>query len=117
MFTFYEDQPFITGGHTVLFAGAYTKADGTHVLLCYDCNDPYDYYTARYTDRFEISPDFTAITDEWEDEIGAFNWTDEFSQFEPFSPEVTQGSPLTWYKALFKHLISFINVIKAMFRK
>lgn len=117
MFTFYEDQPFITGGHTVLFTGAYTKADGTHVLLCYDCNDPYDYYTARYTDRFEISPDFTSITDEWEDEIGAFNWTDEFSQFEPFSPEVTQGSPLTWYKALFKHLISFINVIRAMFRK
>lgn len=115
MFTFYEDQPFITGGHTVLFTGAYTKANGAHVLVCYDCNDAYAYYSARYTSRFEISPDFTSVTDDWEDELGAFNWTDRFDQFESFGPDVTQGSPLTWYKALLRHLISLIGIIKSIF--
>ena len=115
MFTFYEDQPFITGGHTVLFTGAYTRADGTHVLVCYDCNSAYSYYSARYSTRFEISPDFTSVTDDWEDEIGAFNWTDRFDQFESFGPDVTEGSPLTWYKALLRHLISLIGIIKNIF--
>ena len=117
MFTFYEDQPFITGGHTVLFTGAYTRANGAHVLVCYDCNSPYSYYSGRYSTWFEISPDFTSVTDDWDDELGGFNWTDRFDQFESFSPDVKQGSPLTWYKALLRHLVSFIGVIKAMFSR
>ena len=117
MFTFYEDQPFITPGHTVLFTGANTKANGAHVLVCYDCNSPYSYYSSRYTTAFEISPDFTSIKDDWDEDVGAFNWTDRFDQFESFSPTVTEGSPLTWYQALLRHLLSLVKVLKTMLMK
>ena len=113
MFTYYPDKAFLDTGHTVLFTGAYTRADGSHVLIAYNCNDAWSYLDSYYDDHFVITPDFSAITDDWDDEIGAFNWTDKYDQFASFDASV-KGNPLTWYKALLRHLLDLMNTLKTM---
>lgn len=120
IFTFYEGAAFFTFGHTVLFTGAYTDAGGNHVLITYDCNYPMEYYEGEYTSRFVISPDFSTISYEHADTIGAINWTDDFSQFKAFDIDGNTDT-LAWYKALLNHYVemikNFINLIMSGFMK
>ena len=110
MFTFYEGEPFITPGHTVLFTGAFTAADGSHVLVAYDCNDVWSYRSAAYDSRFVIAPDYSSVTDDWDDPVGAFNWTADFDQFVSFSADVS-GSPLAWYAAMLRHIVEIFRTL------
>ncbi len=116
IFTFYEGVAFFTFGHTVLFTGAYTDAGGNHVLIAYDCNYPMDYYEGEYTTRFVISPDFSSISYEHADTIGAINWTDDFSQFKAFDIDGNTDT-LGWYKALFNHITEMLNNFLDMIRR
>ncbi|MCR5782121.1 MAG: hypothetical protein K6G90_05220 [Clostridia bacterium] len=113
LFTFYPDKAFTEIGHTVLFTGCYTKADGSHVLIAYDCNDAWSYLDGYYDDHFTVAADYSAITDDWDDDIGAFNWTDRFNQFSSFDPSL-KGSPITWYAALLRHFIELFATLKTM---
>ena len=112
LFTFYEDQAFITPGHTVLLTGAFERADGSRVMIAYDNNDPWEYDGYDFASRFTISPDGATLTDCYGDEVGAFNWTADFSQFTSFSIDRT-GTPLAWYKAFFAHVL---NLFRTFFR-
>lgn len=108
IFTFYEGAAFFTWGHTVLFTGAYTDNSGNHVLIAYDCNYPMDYYDGTYSSRFIISPDFSSISYEHADTIGAINWTDDFSQFKAFDIDGNTDT-IGWYKALINHYIEMLH--------
>ncbi len=115
LFTFYPGAAFVETGHTVLLTGAYTRADGSRVLIAYDCNDPWDYRSGDCEDRFVIAPDGKTVTDDWGDAVGAFNWTCEYSQFTPFAPEGEKASPLVWYRALLRHLLElFVRLRTAL---
>lgn len=108
IFTFYEGAAFFTFGHTVLFTGAYTDENGNHVLIAYDCNYPMNYYDGEFTSRFVIAPDFSSISYENADSIGAINWTDDFSQFKAFDID-GKTDTLAWYKALLNHYIEMFT--------
>ncbi len=118
IFTFYEGAAFFTFGHTVLFTGAYTDISGNHVLIAYDCNYPMDYYEGEYTSRFVISPDFSTISYEHADTIGAVNWTDDFSQFRAFDID-GETDTIGWYKAFFNHIMetfrNFFDMLSRLF--
>ena len=114
LFTFYEDQPFITPGHTVLMTGAYERADGSRVLIAYDNNCPWDYDGYDFDSRFVISPDGKSFSYDGETP-GAFNWTDDFSQFTSFSIQ-KDGKPHVWYLAYFAHILSFFRALAQTFR-
>lgn len=117
MFTEYDGNVFVTPAHTVLITGAYTAADGTHKLIIYDCNRPSSYYYGNYSTTISISEDFSTLSF-YGDEIGAFNWTDDFSQFESFSIK-GDGNILSWYISFFNHIKTFfthvLNALKNMF--
>lgn len=108
IFTFYEGAAFFTFGHTVLFTGAYTDYSGNHVLIAYDCNYPMEYYDGEFTSRFIIAPDFSSVSYEHADTIGAINWTDDFSQFKAFDIDGNTDT-VAWYKALFNHYKEIFN--------
>ncbi|MBR2411611.1 MAG: hypothetical protein IKB08_07805 [Clostridia bacterium] len=118
IFTFYEGAAFFTFGHTVLFTGAYTDENGNHVLIAYDCNYPMNYYDGSYSTRFMITPDFSSISYENADSIGAINWTDDFSQFKAFDIDGNTDT-IGWYKALINHykemINNFIELLKGLF--
>ena len=115
LFTFYPGAAFTETGHTVLFTGAYTRADGSRVLLAYDCNDPWDYRSGDHEVRFVISPDGKTVSDDWGDEAGAFNWTCDYDQFTPFAAEGEKASPLVWYRALLRHLLRLVSSLRRLF--
>lgn len=109
LFTFYSGEMFKTNGHTVLFTGAYTQADGTKVLVAYDSNYGKEYCAEEYEQRFYIDKDFTTIkratqypVDRYMD-IGAFNWTDDYKHFEAFDIN-GGGRVFTWYSHYFSQL-------------
>ena len=109
LFTFYSGEMFKTSGHTVLFTGAYTQADGTKVLVAYDSNYGKEYCAEEYEQRFYIDKDFTTIkratqypVDRYMD-IGAFNWTDDYKHFEAFDIN-GGGRVFTWYSHYFSQL-------------
>ncbi len=116
LFTFYPGEVFRDTGHTVLFTGGYRRADGAHVLIAYDCNDSWSYLSGEHDTRFTVAADFGSIADDWDDEIGAFNWTDNFTQFEPFNADVQKGSPVKWYAALLKHIAELFYVLRTVLR-
>lgn len=113
IFTFYEGLAWTTSGHAILITGAYTDIDGNHILIAYDCNSPY-YYNNNFRSRLVISPDFKSITYGYHGEIGAFNWTDDFSQFKAFDIN-GETDTVSWYKALFKHLAELFRRLKDIF--
>ncbi len=115
IFTFYEGAAFFTFGHTVLFTGAYTDENGNHVLIAYDCNYPMEYYDGEFTSRFIISPDFSEISYEHADSIGAVNWTDDFSQFRAFDIDGNTDT-VVWYRAFFNHISEMFNNFFDMLR-
>ena len=114
MLTFYEGEAFITSGHTVLAVGAYTNKKGEHELIIYDNNRPW-HYTSGMTDRFVISPDYSHVIDCYGDEVGAVNWTDSYTQFEPFDIN-GGGNILIWHQTFFKHLGEVFERIMRMIR-
>lgn len=113
LFTFYQGTPFVTVGHTVLMVGAYTNADGEHVLLAYDCNRPSRYHSANYP-QFVIAEDYSSISYD-DEELGAINWTSDFDHFKSFDIE-GKGSPIDWYKELFRHILQMFKNFFEMFR-
>ncbi len=115
LFTFYPGAAFVETGHTVLFTGAYTRADGSRVLIAYDCNDPWDYRGGDFENRFVISPDGKTLTDDWGDPVGAFNWTCDYDQFTPFAAEGEKAGPLVWYRALLRHLLELFLSLRRLF--
>lgn len=116
LFTFYSGDIFVSSGHTVLFTGAYTQNDGTRVLIAYDCNNPKDYLHGEFEQRFYIDPDCTTITRFYNLEryawlnIGAFNWTDDYSHFESFTPD-GKGKATQWYSYFAKQLCKDIEIV------
>lgn len=122
LFTFYSGDIFVTSGHTVLLTGAYTKDDGTRVLVAYDCNNPEDYLNGEFEQRFYIDPDCTTIKRLYNLEgtawlnIGAFNWTDDYSHFEPFRTD-GKGKASDWYSYFAKQLVKNAEtVFRATFK-
>lgn len=114
LFTYYPENIFTSFGHTVLLTGAYTQTDGTKVLICYDCNRPDDYITSEFEQRFYISEDFTELRRGYSypaystQKIGSFNWTDDYTHFEPF--EISGGGRVfPWYKHFFSQLSKFVS--------
>ena len=117
MFTYYPGETFKTSGHTVLLTGAYTQKDGTKVLVTYDCNRPEDYTSKTFEQRFYIDKDFTTIkrgydypTNDWYMEYGEFNWTDDYSHFEPFHINGS-GKVLPWYSHYFSQIGKLIKTL------
>lgn len=114
LFTYYPENIFTSSGHTVLLTGAYTQTDGTKVLVCYDCNYPTDYSSGKFAQRFYISEDFTELKRGYSypvyssQEIGSFNWTDDYAHFEPFDID-GGGKVLPWYKHFFSQLSKFMS--------
>lgn len=114
LFTYYPENIFTSSGHTVLLTGAYTQSDGTKVLVCYDCNYPRDYLEGDFKQRFYISEDFTELRRGYSypvyssQEIGSFNWTDDYTHFEPFDIN-DGGKTAPWYKEFFSQLSKFTN--------
>lgn len=114
LFTFYRGKPFVTPGHTVLLTGAYDNAAGEHMVIAYDCNQPWAYEKNYYPARFTISSDYSTVADYIGDPIGAVNWTKEFDQFDSFSIR-SDGSAATWHARYFAHLGDlFAAVFKAV---
>lgn len=115
LFTYYPKNIFTSSGHTVLLTGAYTQADGTKVLLCYDCNYPDDYREETFRQRFYISEDFTTIKRGYSypvsytiQELGSFNWTDDYAHFKPF--DINGGGRISlWYSHFFSQLSRFMR--------
>jgi hypothetical protein len=115
LFTYYSENIFKGSGHTVLLTGAYTQADGTKVLLCYDCNYPDDYRKETFNQRFYISEDFTTIKRGYSYpvgysiyELGSFNWTDDYEHFEPF--DINGGGKVrVWYSHFFSQLTKLMS--------
>lgn len=116
LFTFYSGKIFLTSGHTVLLTGAYTKDDGTKVLIAYDNNNHADYREGRFEQRFYIDPDCTSITRYYNSmctaylKIGSFNWTDDYSHFEPFNSD-GKGSIYVWYSHFAKQILKNIAIV------
>ncbi len=101
-------------GHTVLLTGAYTQPDGTHVLIQYDCNTPYD-YNEYYSSRFYIDSSFTSIQSGYAEydskwDLGAFNWTDDYKHFEAFDIN-GKGNSDSLYTYFFAQLSKTLKMI------
>ncbi len=115
LFTYYPENIFTSTGHTVLLTGAYTQSDGTKVLVCYDCNNPNDYRSGYFEQRFYISDDFTtSITRGYSypayssQDVGSFNWTDDYAHFKPFDIN-GGGKASAWYSHFFSQLSKFMS--------
>lgn len=115
LFTSYSGKIFSTSGHTVLLTGAYTKEDGTRVLIAYDNNNHTDYRNGRFEQRLYIDPECTSIKRVYNSmgtaylNIGSFNWTDDYSHFEPFNTD-GKGDILVWYSHFAKQLSKNIRI-------
>lgn len=115
-FTYYKGTALVSSGHSILLTGAYTDAEGNHILIAYDCNRPWQYEAGNYQSRLVISPDWSSISTQNPDgAIGAINWTDSFEQFKSFDIN-GEGEPITWYQSYFKHIIdAFKKFFEAFF--
>ena len=117
IFTFYKDRAIVSSGHTILLTAAYTDVEGNHIIIAYDSNKP-DYYKNGYRSRLVISPDFKQAHYDGDEAIGAFNWTDDFTQFKAFDINGNSDS-LSWYRAFLNHLSEILQrllqLIKSLF--
>ena len=116
LFTYYTGETIKTSGHAVLLTGAYTQKDGTKVLVAYDCNWDEDYTSRAFEQRFYIDPEFKTIKrgydyqTDWLMEYGEFNWTDDYSHFQPFKINET-GNVWAWYSHYFSQLGKLIKTL------
>lgn len=103
LYTFYSGNAFVTAGHTVLLTGAYEDTQGNHIFVTYDCNHAYNYTSGEKSDRFKLSPDYKHMTDNNGNTVGDANWTDTYTQFEPFKTDGS-GKITPWYYAYFTQI-------------
>ncbi len=98
-------------GKSVLFTGAYTDADGNHMLIAWDCENMN--YANGYADVFCIDPNFTYIeeTSNMNFEcMDGFAWNDDVSALDSFKPDdLVEREPLAWHKAMFKNLTHLLT--------
>ncbi len=109
LFTFYQGDAVITPGHTVLFTGCYENKNGENVLIAYDSNYGSYYYYSRYINRFTVAADYSDIS-YFGESLGAFQWTDRFTQFESFDIG-GEGHSLNWYVSFVIHLLEILNTV------
>jgi len=103
------DLSGIDYAHGVLLTGAYTNAEGDHIIIGYN-NQTFNY--ARSTaDIYVIDKDFTKIMYNGEEIVG-FSWNDDFSAYKSFPAEGVP-SPTAWHVSFMKHIF---QVIKEFFR-
>ena len=95
-----------------MFTGVYKDASGDIVFVAYDSNYGSDYYYEYYDNRFTLKSDFSEIRYD-DEEIGALNWVDDFTQFSSFDIE-GNGNPLNWYKAYFAHFMQLFRSFAAI---
>ena len=98
-----------TGAHGILLTGAYTAADGSHVLIACDCNSTN--YVNGGCDVVTINADFTEI--EYGGTLYGFSWNDDMSQFDSFRLEGV-SNPLAWHIAFFRHIVDTLKQIFAL---
>ncbi len=117
LFTYYYKNILESSGHTVLLTGAYTQPDGTRVLIAYDCNNPADYMSGAYEQRFYVSPDCSSVIRSYTIpaaysrlDVGSFNWTDNYRQFEAFDID-GEGKAITWYTQFFGQLENYFRTL------
>ena len=94
----------ISIGHSIVLTGAYTDANGNHILIAADCCYP-DYAEGTCTTLF-IDPDFTDLYyPTWlgGEPLDGFSWTEDFSQYDALSIEGTPN-PLAWHTAFLRNL-------------
>ena len=101
-------------GHSVLLVGIYDDPDGNHVAIAYDANKPWYYEPGNYRTRFIFSPDYSEVTNTYDDEIVDIKWQSNFEQFEPFDRSGL-GDVRSWYERLIEHFIEFFFAIRAAF--
>lgn len=100
-------------GHTVILTGAYTKQDGSNVLIAYDCNFPEDYKYFNQPQRFFIDRDFKTIeasSDNTFKDVSLFHWTSDYTHFEAFDI-YGEGNVLAWHSYFFKQIINFFKTV------
>ncbi|MBQ6019154.1 MAG: hypothetical protein IJL26_03145 [Clostridia bacterium] len=104
-------------GHAILLTGAYTDADGRHVLIAHDNNSTA--YANGYCETLFIDGAFTEITypEYSASPLTGFSWLDDVSAYDSFAVEGTIN-PLAWHIEFFRNLLSLLKQIFGLyFRK
>ncbi len=93
-----------SGAHGIVLTGAYTDADGNHVLLGYNNNSRS--YPTGGADAYVINKDFTQISYD-RAQLCGFAWNDDLSTFESFP---TEGcvNPFAWHINFIEHIFELI---------
>lgn len=106
----------ISIGHSIVLTGAYTDANGNHILIAADCNSS-NYVSGTCTTLY-IDPDFTELHYptwmEGDKPLDGFSWTEELSQFDALPLEGTPN-PVAWYKVFFRNLGSLLSQIFGLY--
>lgn len=102
------------GGHAVLVTGAYTDADGRHILIVCDSNSAA--YGNGYCNTLYIDADFTEIffPDYFSAPLTGFSWTDGAPQYDSL-PAEGPIDPFAWHIEFFKNLLSLLRQIFGMY--
>lgn len=103
------DFDMISMAHGVLLTGAYTDADGNHVILGYN-NNSSNYYKG-YTDVYTINKDFTDIYDNYGSLLDGFSWNADISYLDSF-PIKGIPNPFAWHIEFLKNI--FTNLIEIL---
>ncbi|MBQ7542133.1 MAG: hypothetical protein IJT44_07580 [Clostridia bacterium] len=105
----------IGGVHGVLLTGAYTDAQGNHILIMYDNNS--SMYPSGRCNVLYIDPDFTQLSGSifyfGIETLNGFSWNEDVSQFDSFK---TQGvsNPFAWHRQFWKNLPSLVRQIREL---
>ena len=96
--------------HGILLTGAYTAADGSHVLIACDCNSTS--YVNGGCNILTIDEDFTEIS--YHGTLDGFSWNDDVSQFDTFKLQGV-SNPFSWHIAFLRHVIDSLKQFLALF--
>lgn len=107
-----EPEEIFNGAHGILITGAYTAADGTHILIACDCNSTA--YVNGGCNIVTIDGDFTEIS--YGGTLNGFSWNDDVSQFDSFKLSGV-SNPFAWHIAFIRHFLDTFRQILAMFMK
>lgn len=108
-----EPEEIFNGAHGILITGAYTAADGSHVLIACDCNSTA--YVNGGCNTVIINEDFTEI-EYWGETLNGFSWNDDVSQFDSFKLTGV-SNPFAWHIAFIRHFLDTFRQILAIFMK
>ena len=104
--------------HGILLTGAYTDADGRHILIAWDNNS--GNYVGGTCDILYINEDFTEIHErmgyDWYGDglLNGFSWNDDLSALDSFKAEGV-SNPVAWHVAFLQHLRSFLQQLFDLF--